>query len=219
MHVAIDGPSGAGKSTVARRLAKALGCVYMDTGAMYRAVGLLARRKNVDERDDAALKRMLEGVEIRAVLSPEGQRTLLNGEDVESSIRNQEIGMAASNVAACPSVRRALVEMQRRAAQGCDVVMDGRDIGTNVLPNAEHKFFLTASPEVRARRRCDEMRARGQAADLPTILKEVQERDAQDTTRKESPLIRAADAVEVRTDDLSIDEVVEVLLALMGRLP
>ena len=181
--------------------------------------GGLARRKNVDERDDAALKRMLEGVEIRAVLSPEGQRTLLNGEDVESSIRNQEIGMAASNVAACPSVRRALVEMQRRAAQGCDVVMDGRDIGTNVLPNAEHKFFLTASPEVRARRRCDEMRARGQAADLPTILREVQERDAQDTTRKESPLIRAADAVEVRTDDLSIDEVVEVLLALMGRLP
>ena len=140
MHVAIDGPSGAGKSTVARRLARELGCVYMDTGAMYRAVGLLAHRLGVDDRDDEALGRMLEaGVEIRAALAPEGQRTLLNGEDVEDQIRTQEIGMAASNVAACPSVRRALVTMQRQAAQGCDVVMDGRDIGTNVLPRAEHK--------------------------------------------------------------------------------
>ena len=217
MHIAIDGPSGAGKSTVARRLAKELGCVYMDTGAMYRAVGLLAHRLGVDDRDDEALGRMLEGVEIRAVRTPEGQRTLLNGEDVEDSIRTQEIGMAASNVAACPSVRRALVAMQRQAAQGCDVVMDGRDIGTNVLPNAEHKFFLTASPRVRAKRRCEELLARGQAAEFAQILREVQERDEQDMTRKESPLVRAADAVEVRTDDLGIDEVVQVLLALMGR--
>ena len=178
MHVAIDGPSGAGKSTVARRLARELGCVYMDTGAMYRAVGLLAHRLGVDDRDDEALGRMLEaGVEIRAALAPEGQRTLLNGEDVEDQIRTQEIGMAASNVAACPSVRRALVTMQRQAAQGCDVVMDGRDIGTNVLPRAEHKFFLTASPRVRAQRRCDELRARGQAAEFDQILREVQERD------------------------------------------
>ncbi|MGI5885659.1 MAG: (d)CMP kinase [Candidatus Spyradocola sp.] len=217
MHIAIDGPSGAGKSTVARRLAKELGCVYMDTGAMYRAVGLLAHRLGVDDRDDEALGRMLEGVEIRAVRTPEGQRTLLNGEDVEDSIRTQEIGMAASNVAACPSVRRALVAMQRQAAQGCDVVMDGRDIGTNVLPDAEHKFFLTASPRVRAKRRCEELLARGQAAEFAQILREVQERDEQDMTRKESPLVRAADAVEVRTDDLGIDEVVQVLLALMGR--
>ena len=154
---------------------------------------------------------------IRAALAPEGQRTLLNGEDVEDQIRTQEIGMAASNVAACPSVRRALVTMQRQAAQGCDVVMDGRDIGTNVLPRAEHKFFLTASPRVRAQRRCDELRARGQAAEFDQILREVQERDEQDMNRKESPLVRAADAVEVRTDDLGIDEVVQVLLALMGR--
>ena len=210
MHVAIDGPSGAGKSTVARRLARELGCVYMDTGAMYRAVGLLAHRLGVDDRDDEALGRMLEaGVESRAALAPEGQRTLLNGEDVEDQIRTQEIGMAASNVAACPSVRRALVAMQRQAAQGCDVVMDGRDIGTRVLPNATVKFYLTASPEIRARRRFDEMQQKGQEGSYEEVLADVIKRDDQDMHREVDPLRPAEDAQIIDSSYLTQEQVVE----------
>ena len=216
MHVAIDGPSGAGKSTVARRLARELGCVYMDTGAMYRAVGLLAHRLGVDDRDDEALGRMLDaGVEIRAALAPEGQRTLLNGEDVEDQIRTQEIGMAASNVAACPSVRRALVTMQRQAAQGCDVVMDGRDIGTVVLPQAGVKIFLTAAPEARARRRTLELHQRGQDADFDEILREIRRRDEQDENRPVAPLRQAEDAVLLDTTNLDLKGSLEALLTLV----
>ena len=217
MHIAIDGPSGAGKSTIAKRLAEKLNCLYLDTGAMYRTVGLLAARKGVDNRDDGALATLLQGADIRVTRIDGKQHMLLDGEDVEDLIRTPEMSMAASNVSACASVRRAMVAMQQNIARDCDVVMDGRDIGTRVLPDAEYKFFLTASPEVRAKRRFDELKARGENVEYDQVLSDVRQRDLQDTTRKESPLTLAPDATEVETDDLSIDEVVQVLLSLMGQ--
>ena len=217
LHIAIDGPSGAGKSTIAKALAAQLGCIYLDTGAMYRTVGLMARRTGIDTHDDAALADMLKNADIQVKLTEEGQRMLLNGEDVEGLIRTPEVSMAASDVAVCPSVRRLLVRKQQEIAAQNDVVMDGRDIGTRVLPNAQYKFFLTASPEVRAMRRFDELRDKGQAVTYDSVLEDVKRRDEQDTTRKESPLTMAADATEVSTDDLNADEVVQVIMALMGR--
>ena len=216
-HIAIDGPSGAGKSTIAKALAAQLGCIYLDTGAMYRTVGLMARRAGLDTHDDTALARMLENADIQVKLTEEGQRMLLDGEDVEGLIRTPEVSMAASDVAVCPSVRRLLVRKQQEIAAVNDVVMDGRDIGTRVLPDAQYKFFLTASPEVRAMRRFDELRDKGQAVTYDSVLEDVKRRDQQDTTRKESPLTMAADATEVSTDDLNADEVVQVIMALMGR--
>ena len=216
-HIAIDGPSGAGKSTIAKALAAQLGCIYLDTGAMYRTVGLMARRAGLDTHDDAALAKMLENADIQVKLTEEGQRMLLNGEDVEGLIRTPEVSMTASDVAVCPSVRRLLVRKQQEIAAQNDVVMDGRDIGTRVLPDAQYKFFLTASPEVRAMRRFDELRDKGQAVTYDSVLEDVKRRDEQDTTRKESPLTMAADATEVSTDDLNADEVVQVIMALMGR--
>lgn len=217
LHIAIDGPSGAGKSTIAKALATQLGCIYLDTGAMYRTVGLMARRAGIDTHDDAALADMLKNADIQVKLTEEGQRMLLNGEDVEGLIRTPEVSMAASDVAVCPSVRRLLVRKQQEIAAQNDVVMDGRDIGTRVLPDAQYKFFLTASPEVRAMRRFDELRDKGQAVTYDSVLEDVKRRDEQDTTRKESPLTIAPDATEVSTDDLNADEVVQVIMALMGR--
>ena len=217
MHIAIDGPSGAGKSTIAKAIAKQLGCIYLDTGAMYRTVGLLAKRSGIDTKDDAALEKMIKDAQIRVTMTENGQHMILNGEDVEGLIRTQEISMAASDVAVCPSVRREMVKIQRAIAAENDVVMDGRDIGTRVLPNAEYKFFLTASPEVRAKRRYDELVAKGQDVVYEEVLKDVKARDLQDTTRKESPLTLAPDATEVQTDDLDAEEVVQVIMALMGR--
>ena len=217
MHIAIDGPSGAGKSTIAKALAADLGCIYLDTGAMYRTVGLMAKRRGIDTKDDAKLDEMLKEADIRVSMTENGQRMLLDGEDVEDFIRTPEISMAASDVAVCPSVRKRMVEIQQAIAAENDVVMDGRDIGTRVLPNAEHKFFLNASPEVRAMRRFDELRSKGQDVAYDDVLEDVKARDLQDTTRKESPLTLAPDATEVTTDDLNIDEVVQVIMALMGR--
>ena len=217
MHIAIDGPSGAGKSTIAKALASNLGCIYLDTGAMYRTVGLMAKRSGVNTKDDAGLAELLETADIRVVMTEDGQRMLLAGEDVEDLIRTPEISMAASDVAVCPSVRKKMVALQQAIARENDVVMDGRDIGTRVLPNAEYKFFLTASPEVRAMRRFDELRNKGKDVTYDDVLADVKARDLQDTTRKESPLTLAPDATEVQTDDLNAEEVVQVIMALMGR--
>ncbi len=217
LHIAIDGPSGAGKSTIAKALSAELGCIYLDTGAMYRTVGLLAKRKNVNTKDDAALAEMLKTADIQVWMTENGQRMVLNGEDVEKLIRTPEMSMAASDVAVCPSVRAAMVRIQQEIAEKNDVVMDGRDIGTRVLPNAQYKFFLNASPEVRAMRRFDELKNKGQDVVYDDVLADVKARDLQDTTRKESPLTLAPDATEVATDDLNAEEVVQVLMALMGR--
>ena len=217
MHIALDGPSGAGKSTVAKALAARLGLVYLDTGAMYRAVGLKALRLGLPLKDEQALLPMLEETQLRVTRENGEQHVYLDGEDVSLSIRTPEVSMAASAVSTVGAVRRWLVAMQQEIAKGLDVVMDGRDIGTKVLPDAEYKFFLTAADEVRARRRYDELRAKGQDVDFDEVLKDLRARDLQDSTRKESPLVQAADAVLVDSSGLNVDEVVACLLALMGR--
>lgn len=216
--VAIDGPAGAGKSTVARRLAEQLGYVLVDTGAMYRAVALAALRAGVPWNDGervAALARGIVGARSLAFERDEalGVRVKLAGEDISEAIRTPEIAQGASTVSADPGVRAALLDLQRQAGQGGGVVLEGRDIGTVVFPDAEVKFFLTASPETRARRRHLELVAKGQTVTFDETLAEVKERDARDEGREVAPLRQAEGAVLVDSTSLSIDETVATMLA------
>jgi cytidylate kinase len=211
--VAIDGPAGAGKSTVARRLAEALGFVLLDTGALYRAVALAAQRGKVAVTDAHRAGALAEDLARRGAIKLEGDRVMLDGEDVSRAIRTPEIGMDASTVSAHPAVRKALLDMQRRAGEEGGVVAEGRDIGTVVFPDAEHKFFLTASDSVRATRRHEELTAKGQQTTFEEVLAEVKRRDAQDTTRVVAPLKPAADAVQVDSSTMLIDAVLELMLA------
>lgn len=205
--IAIDGPSGAGKSTLAKRLAKELGFLYLDTGAIYRTVGLHALRQGVDPGDEAAVLALLPGLTVTTGYGLDGlQHMYRNGEDVTEAIRQHQVSDAASKVSAIPGVRAYLLEMQRRAARESDVVMDGRDIGTVVLPEAQVKIFLTAQPEARARRRYDELLARGQQADYEQVLRDVIDRDWRDTHRDVAPLKLAEDAILVDTTQLSLEE-------------
>ena len=214
--IAIDGPSGAGKSTLARRLAKELGFLYVDTGAIYRTVGLAARRQGIDPADAAAVAALLPGLPITMGYGEDGlQRMALNGEDVTAAIRENEISACASKVAAIPAVRDFLLEMQRRAAREHDVIMDGRDIGTVVLPQADLKIYLTAAAEARAERRYKELRSLGQQADLEQVLAEVIERDRRDTERETAPLRRADDAVTADTTELDLEGSFQLLLRLV----
>jgi CMP/dCMP kinase len=201
MVVAIDGPAGAGKSTVARAAARALGFTYLDSGAMYRAVGLMAQRHG------GAASERAEEVDIRL-----GDRVLVNGEDVTEAIRTPEVSEAASKVATNPAVREALVKKQRELLSNGDWVAEGRDIGTVVAPDAAVKVFLTASPEERARRRAEEL-----GTDTQTVLKDQALRDAQDMEREYSPLMAAPGAVELDTSGLSVDEVVDRIVQLVER--
>jgi cytidylate kinase len=215
--VAIDGPAGAGKSTVAQRLAEALGFILVDTGALYRALALAARRTKVDWGNGARLGELAHSIVSRGdlVLRP-GQkscRVILEGEDVSDAIRAPEMGMGASQVSAHAEVRAALLELQRQAGRDGGVVLDGRDIGTVVFPDAEVKFFLTARPEVRAKRRYDELVARGEEVSLEATLAEVLRRDDNDTHRAHSPLRRADDAVLVDSSDMTIDETVALMVS------
>jgi CMP/dCMP kinase len=210
--VAIDGPVGSGKSTVARRVAARLGYVYMDTGAMYRAVGLLATEAGVPLDDEPAVV----AVARRASLRFDGDGRLYAGErEMGQVIRSLEMGAAASRVSVLPGVRRLLVERQRALAAGADVVMEGRDIGTNVFPEAAVKVFLTARPEVRAARRCAELRAKGDDVDEAAVLSALLERDRRDSQRAVAPLRRAPDAVEVDTSEMTLDEVVDAVEAVV----
>jgi cytidylate kinase len=218
--VAIDGPAGAGKSTVARRLADALGFVLVDTGAMYRAVALAAQRAGVGWSEGAVVGEIAASIVARRALvferDPEkGVRVWLDGEDVTGAIRVPEVGMGASTVSAHKQVRDALLDMQRQAGQGGGVVLEGRDIGTVVFPDAEVKFFLTARPEVRARRRYDELAAKGAHTTLEETVEEVRRRDEQDTTRLLAPLRRAADATLLDDSDITVDETVARMVALV----
>ena len=214
--IAIDGPSGAGKSTLARRLARELGFLYVDTGAIYRTVGLAARRQGVDPADAAAVTALLPGLDIAMGYGEDGlQHMTLNGEDVTAAIRENEISAYASKVAAIPAVRDFLLEMQRRAAHEHDVIMDGRDIGTVVLPQADLKIYLTATAEARAERRFRELRSLGQQADFEQVLAEVIERDRRDTEREIAPLRRADDAVTADTTDLDLEGSFRLLLELV----
>ena len=204
VSVAIDGPSGAGKSSMAKRLAAELGYTYVDTGAMYRSVGLYALRAGKDPADNAAVEALLPQIHLDILLKDGTQHVLLNGEDVSSAIRAEEVGMAASAVGANPAVRAFLLDTQRNLAKSRDVLMDGRDIGTVVLPDATVKIFLTASPEARAQRRFAELQAKGEQADFETVLADIRRRDDQDTHRATAPLRRADDAVLVDTSELDI---------------
>ena len=211
--VAIDGPSGAGKSTLARRAAQALGYLYVDTGAIYRALGLFALERGADPADEAAVEALLPQAEIRMEHGKDGtQRMYLCGEDVTEAIRRPEVSRAASLVSAIPAVRAYLLEMQRDLARRHDVVMDGRDIGTVVLPQATVKIFLTASPEARARRRYKELEERGLSQPYEKVLSDIVERDRKDTTRETAPLRQAEDAAVVDTTSLDLEESFQALL-------
>ncbi|MGN8897389.1 (d)CMP kinase [Flavonifractor sp. HCP28S3_F3] len=214
--VAIDGPSGAGKSTLAKRLAEALGYLYVDTGAIYRTVGLQAFRTGADPSDPAAVIPLLQDIQIRLAYGEDGlQHMYLNGEDVTAEIRRHEISAYASGVSAIPEVRAFLLEQQRGLAEEHDVVMDGRDIGTVVLPDADVKIFLTAAPEARARRRWLELKERGQETAFETVLHDVLERDERDTSRAAAPLRQAEDAVLADTTEKDLEQSLELLMHIV----
>jgi cytidylate kinase len=206
--VAIDGPAGAGKSTLARRIADKLGFLYINTGAMYRAVALWALRLNVTTSDMHRLEQLAEAAQIE--LAANEDRVMLNGEDVSEAIRGPEVSQAASQVSAVPGVRRALLAMQRKMAETSSVVMEGRDIGSVVFPHAQVKIFLDAEPQERARRRAMET-----DASIDTVVGELTQRDERDRQRKEAPLVQAPDAQLVDTTGLSLEEVEEIVLRLV----
>lgn len=211
ISVAIDGPAGAGKSTISRRAAKEIGFLYVDTGALYRAIGLYALRHRVDMDEKRAVDEMLKAIQVELAFVEGEQRVLLCGEDVSSKIRTPEVSMAASRVSAIPEVRAFLFDLQKEIARTHNVVMDGRDIGTVVLPDAQVKIFLTASPEERARRRHAEMLEKGQTADYEAVLEDIRRRDYQDSHRAIAPLVPAENAVLVDTTGNTLEQSVQQL--------
>ncbi len=214
--ITIDGPSGAGKSSLARRLARMFQFIYVDTGAIYRTVGLAAYRAGIDRRDEAAVAALLSKIQITMGYNEAGeQRMYLDGEDVSADIRLPEISICASDVAALPAVRAYLLEMQRELARTNNVIMDGRDIGTVVLPDARVKVFLTASPEARARRRMLELEQRGTPQPFEQILNDIRERDWNDSHRATAPLRQAEDAVLLDTTELNFQESEAALLDII----
>ena len=216
--IAIDGPAGAGKSTIAKRLAKELGYYYVDTGAIYRTVAYFLDLWGVSPKDVDAVNRYIDELTIGIEYDEDGlQHMIMNGMDVTGEIRTQDISQKASLVSAHAVVRDVLLDMQRDVAKAHNVIMDGRDIGTVVLPKADVKIFLTADPEVRAKRRYDELIAKGQKANLDVILKEIKQRDYQDTHREVAPLKMARDSVKLDTSNLDIDQVVAEIKAIAGK--
>lgn len=214
--VAIDGPSGAGKSTIAKAVAERFGFIYVDTGAIYRTVGLATRRAQIDPQDSSSVIALLPSLDISFAHAEDGlQHMYLNGEDVSTEIRTPEISMYASRVSALPEVRAFLMEMQRSMARRASVIMDGRDIGTVVLPDAALKIFLTASAEARAERRYKELLEKGQSVAFDEVLRDMAERDENDTTRAAAPLRAADDAVLLDTSALTLSESIEAVAALV----
>ena len=214
--IAIDGPAGAGKSTIAKRLAKELGYHYVDTGAIYRTVAYFMDLLGVSPKDSDGVERYIDELTIQIEYDEEGkQHMLMNGMDVTDEIRTQDISQKASLVSAQPVVREVLLDMQRDVAKAHNVIMDGRDIGTVVLPKADVKIFLTATPEVRAKRRCDELLAKGQKVNYEQVLKDIIQRDYQDTHREIAPLKLARDSVKVDTSELDIEGVIAAIQAVI----
>ena len=211
MNIAIDGPAGAGKSTIAKRLAKKLGFIYVDTGAMYRAMAYYFLQHNIDAKDENAIAAACPDVDVTITYENGEQQVLLNGENVNGVIRNEEVGNMASSTSVYPVVRKKLVELQRQLAKSADVIMDGRDIGTCVLPDAQVKIYLTASSATRAKRRYDELTEKGVSCDLAEIEKDIIDRDYRDMHRETSPLRQAEDAVLVDSSEMKIDEVVDAI--------
>ena len=216
MNIAIDGPAGAGKSTIAKLVSKKLGYIYVDTGAMFRAVAYHCITQGVDPDDKAAIVALATAADISIKYVGDTQCVFLNGEDVTGHLRDEAVGNMASVVAPIPEVREALLAIERRLAEENNVVMDGRDIGTCVLPNAEVKVYLTASSAVRAKRRYDELIAKGESADIDLIEKDIIERDRRDMEREIAPLKQAPDAVLVDSSYMTIDEVTEKIISLVN---
>lgn len=210
-NIAIDGPAGAGKSTIAKKLAKELGFVYVDTGAMYRAMALYFIQNGIDSGDEVSISEACERVNITIRYEDGEQQVILNGENVNGFIRKEEVGNMASATSGYAKVRTKLVELQQQLAKTTDVIMDGRDIGTVVLPDAQVKVYLTASVSTRAKRRYEELQEKGQECDLGQIEKDIETRDYQDMHRENSPLKQAGDAVLVDSSDMNIEQVVETI--------
>lgn len=216
-NIAIDGPAGAGKSTIARRVAARLGFIYVDTGAMYRAMAVYVIRHGIDQSDEAAVAEACRDIDVSISYEGGQQQVLLNGENISNMIRTEEIGNMASALSVYGAVRQKLLELQRGLADSSDVIMDGRDIGTCILPDADTKIYLTASSHVRALRRCEELKVKGQTCNLEEIEQDIIERDRRDMNRDISPLKQAEDAVLVDTSEMSVEDVVETIIDIAGR--
>ena len=213
-NIAIDGPAGAGKSTIAKAVAARLGFVYVDTGAMYRTIAVYLLQENIDCEDEQALNKALREIDIRMAYEDGRQQMILNGRNVTDLLRTEEVSHMASVSSAKPQVRARLTDLQQEIAKRENVIMDGRDIGTVILPNAQLKIFLTASPHARAMRRYLEMKEKGVEVDLETIEADMKERDERDTSRAAAPLMQAPDAILVDTSDMSIEEVSDTIAQL-----
>lgn len=208
-NVAVDGPAGAGKSTIARLVAKEKGYIYVDTGAMYRGLAIHFLKKGISAEDKEAVAAACQDAEVTIGYEEGAQQVYLNGENITPMLRTEEVGNMASRTSAIPAVREKLLELQRSLAREKDVIMDGRDIGTNILPDADVKIYLTASVETRAKRRYDELKEKGENCDLESIARDIRERDERDMTREIAPLKQADDAILVDSSDMTIPEVVE----------
>ncbi len=216
MIVAIDGPAGSGKSTVAKIVAERLGFKYINTGAMYRAVAWKAHKNGFLLKDESAMARVAEELNIEFVPNPGGQKILIDGEDVGAKLKGEEAGNGAATVASQPQVREILTNLQRKMGQEGKIVMEGRDIGTQVFPNADKKFFFQADPEERGRRRYKELLTKGESVDLQKIIDQIRKRDLEDMNRSVAPLIKAEDALLVDTTHLGIEEAVAKVIELIG---
>lgn len=213
--IALDGPSGSGKSTVAKFLSDKLNILYLDTGAMYRATALKALNLGIDTFDEEGVKTFINNINLEIKYINKSQHTFLDGEDVSQKIREPHMSMAASNISSLKTVRLKMVEMQRKIASDISCVLDGRDIGSYVLPDADYKFFITASPEVRAKRRFDELKAKNFDVNYDEILKDIEKRDYNDIHRDFSPLVQAKDAVYIDTSNMNIEEVTNKILSFI----
>ncbi|MBQ8575554.1 MAG: (d)CMP kinase [Clostridia bacterium] len=216
INIAIDGPAGAGKSSVAKLVSKKLGYIYVDTGALYRTVGLYSIRKGIDTKDAEAVTATLKDIEVKLGFVDGAQHVFLNGEDVSDAIRTPEASMGASNVSAIPAVRTFLFDLQRDIAKENDCIMDGRDIGTVVLPDAQIKIFLTASPEARAERRYKELIEKGEKVDFQDVLDDINKRDYQDSHREIAPLKQAEDAILVDNSGCNLEEGAQLILDVIS---
>ena len=217
LNIALDGPSGSGKSTVAKAISKKLNILYLDTGAMYRATGLKANKLGIDTFDEEGVKTFIDDINLEIKYIDGSQHTFLDGEDVSEKIREPHVSMAASNISSLKCVRLKMVEMQRKIANSMSCVLDGRDIGSYVLPNANFKFYITASVEVRADRRYKELTLKGHKVDFEQLKQEIEQRDYNDKNRDFAPLKRADDAIEIDTSFLSVDQVINKVMSYIER--